>query len=361
MKPIRIDVIAGAHTYPIRIGHGLIGHLGALVDQAAPNGRRFVVSNPTVWRINGPTISAALPNAEPILIPDGERFKTLHTVSRIYESLIGNGADRRTTLIAVGGGVVGDVAGFAAATFLRGITMLHVPTTLLGQVDSAIGGKVGVNHALGKNLIGSFYPPAAVIVDPQLLATLPRREFRAGLYEVIKYGMISSRGLFERVERDLAELFAREPRVLQPVITECCRIKALIVEADERESGLRRTLNFGHTVGHALEATTNYRRFRHGEAIGYGMLAACDIAEHRRTLDPKVRKALAVLIARLGPMPSVADLSAKQVIEAMKRDKKVVAGKLHFVLPSSIGRVTTVDDVSTRQINGALRRLDLQR
>ncbi len=360
MKPTRIDVVAGARTYHVQIGSGLLSCLDALVRDAVPTGRRFIVSNPTVWRIHGPAITAALPGAEPILIPDGERFKTVHTVGKIYEALIRAGADRQTTLIAIGGGVVGDIAGFAAATFLRGVAIVHVPTTLLGQVDSAIGGKVGVNHVLGKNLIGAFHPPAAVIVDPELLDTLPRREFRAGLYEVVKYGMIASRDLFDRVARDLTDLFSRSTRALRPVIAECCRIKASVVQADERETGLRRTLNFGHTVGHALEAVTKYRRFRHGEAVGYGMLAAADIAERRHVLASADRSTLADLIAHMGPLPSVTDLSSKQVIEAIKRDKKVVAGTLHVVLPSAIGRTTIVDDVTTRQLDRALTRLGLR-
>ncbi|HAK54462.1 MAG: 3-dehydroquinate synthase [Vicinamibacterales bacterium] len=361
MKLTRIDVAAGARTYQVQIAHGLIEKLASLIDDAAPSGRRFIVSNSTVWRLHGAAVKAALPDTEAILIPDGERYKTIQTVGRIYEALIRAGADRQTTLVAVGGGVVGDIAGFAAATFLRGIAVVQVPTTLLGQVDSAVGGKVGVNHALGKNLIGSFHAPATVLIDPAVLTTLPRREFRAGLYEVVKYGMISSHDLFARVERELSELFARKPRALEPVIAECCRIKAAIVEADEREAGPRRALNFGHTVGHALEAITKYRRFRHGEAVGYGMLAASDLSERRRELAPDARQALAALITRMGPLPSVTDLSSKQIVEAMKRDKKVVAGKLHFVLPSAIGTVTTVDDVTTRQIDGALRRLGLRR
>src|SRR5256886_11773420 len=194
--------------------------------------------------------------AEAILIPDGERFKQLQTVSRIYEALIRANADRASTLVTFGGGVIGDMAGFAAATYLRGIALAHVPTTLLAQVDSAIGGKVGVNHALGKNLIGAFYQPHSVVIDPSVLSTLPRREFRAGLYEVIKYGMTSSAALFDRVVRDRDAIFSKDRRILTEVIAESCRIKAAVVGADERESGPRRVLNFGHTAGHALEAVT---------------------------------------------------------------------------------------------------------
>ncbi len=203
-------------------------------------------------------------------------------MSRIYDALIKGGADRGSALIAVGGGVIGDTAGFAAASFLRGITLVHVPTTLLAQVDSSIGGKVGVNHALGKNLIGAFHQPVLVVADPLTLATLPRREFRSGLYEVVKYGMIASRSLFDLLTRETKAVLARKPAVLVPAIVESCRIKADVVTKDERESGLRRILNFGHTIGHALEAITNYRRFRHGEAIAHGMLGAADLAAGAR-------------------------------------------------------------------------------
>ncbi len=291
---------------------------------------------------------------EPVLLPDGERHKQLTTVSRIYDALIRAGADRATTILAVGGGVVGDIAGFAAATYLRGVPVVHVPTTLLAQVDSAIGGKVGVNHPLGKNLIGAFHQPSAVIVDPAFLATLPRREFRAGLYEVVKYGMIASRPLFDRIRDQLALLFARNDDVLTPTIAECCQIKASIVQADERESGPRRALNFGHTIAHALEAATRYRRFRHGEAVAYGMLAAAEVAVARGVLPADDRRALAALIAQMGPLPPVSDLDPSQVLEAVARDKKVVAGRLHFVLPTAIGATTTANDVSIEELSRAL-------
>jgi 3-dehydroquinate synthase len=235
-----------------------------------------------------------------------------------------------------------------------------VPTTLLAQVDSSIGGKVGVNHQLGKNLIGAFHQPALIAIDPLLLATLPRREFRSGLYEVVKYGMIASRGLFDRVARDSKAIFARDPEVLLPAIAESCRIKADVVSADERESGLRRVLNFGHTVGHALEAVTKYRRFRHGEAIAYGMVAAANLAAARAALAPRERQALADLIALLGPLPAVNDLSTAQVLEAVRRDKKVLKGRLHFVICIAIGATTVVDDVTEEELTGVLRGMGLK-
>src|SRR3954452_24765190 len=253
MDPIRIEVSTPSRKYVVTLGDGILARLGRLLDDAGVPARRFVVSSPVVWRFHGQRFTAGLP-AEQVIVPDGERFKVLQTVSRVYESLIRANADRGSTLITFGGGVIGDMAGFAAATYLRGIALVHVPTTLLGQVDSAIGGKVGVNHALGKNLIGAFFQPHAVRIDPSVLGTLPRREFRAGLYEVIKYGMTSSAALFDRIGRERKAIFDREPAALTPIIAESCQIKASVVSQDEKESGLRRILNFGHTAGHAIEA-----------------------------------------------------------------------------------------------------------
>ena len=234
---------------------------------------------------------------------------------------------------------------------------MHVPTTLLAQVDSAIGGKVGVNHPQGKNLIGAFYQPNAVVVDPTVLGTLPRREFRAGLYEVIKYGMTSSASLFDRVARERKAIFARTPEALLPVIAESCRIKASIVSADETETGPRRILNFGHTAGHAFEAVTRYRRFRHGEAVAYGMLVAAELGKSRGAIAERDGQALADVIASLGPLPPIGDISAGPMIEAMHHDKKVVGGKLHYVLPTAVGATTIVDDVSEKELRAALKRV----
>jgi len=358
--PVRVDVTTGTQTSTILIGEGVSAQLGALLDDRHVGKRRFVVSTPTIWRFHGEHIQQALgAPGEPILIADGERFKNTQSVGRIYEALIRAGADRGSVIVAVGGGVIGDTAGFAAATYLRGISLVHVPTTLLAQVDSSIGGKVGVNHALGKNLIGAFHQPALVAIDPLLLRTLPRREFRSGLYEVVKYGMIASRDLFDRVTANTKAIFARDPAVLEPAIVESCRIKADVVSKDERESGLRRILNFGHTIGHALEAVTRYRRFRHGEAIAYGMLAAADLAVVRGALAERERQALAGLITRLGPLPPIGDLPIPDVMAAVRRDKKVVHGTLHFVIAIEIGATMTVDDVTEEELVATLVRLGL--
>jgi 3-dehydroquinate synthase len=359
LTPIRFDVRAGGQTSPIVIGEGVTASLQSLLDEHGIDGRRFIVSNPTIWKLHNRAFQG-ISQAEPILIPDGERHKTLQTTGRIYEALIRAEADRACAIVAAGGGVVGDVAGFAAATYLRGVTLVQVPTTLLAQVDSSIGGKVGVNHLLGKNLIGAFHQPSLVAIDPLLLTTLPRREFRSGLYEVVKYGMIASRALFERVASDSKAIFARDPDVLLPAIAESCRIKAEIVSADERESGLRRVLNYGHTIGHALEAVTKYRRFRHGEAIAYGMLAAANLAAARGALAPRERQALADLIALLGPLPAVNDLSASLVMEAVRRDKKIIKGRLHFVICIEIGATTVVDDVAEEELIRVLRGMGLK-
>jgi 3-dehydroquinate synthase len=342
-------------VHPLHIAPGLAGRLTPVLDQAGIPSRRFIVSNAIIWRLHQDAFAELTPE-EPILVPDGERFKNVQTVGRIYDALIKAHADRSSAIIAIGGGIVGDTAGFAAATYLRGVPVVQVPTTLLAQVDSAIGGKVGVNHAQGKNLIGAFHQPALVAVDPALLSTLPRREFRAGMYEVIKYGVIASRSLFDRVASTLAPLFARDEQALLPVIRESCDIKLGVVTEDPHERGRRRILNFGHTAGHALEAVTRYRRFRHGEAVAYGMLVAAEIAVTRGTMPAAERDALSSLITQMGPLPAVADIPLADVLEAIGHDKKVVAGTLHFVLPTGIGCCEVVTDVTKDEIAGALTR-----
>jgi 3-dehydroquinate synthase len=357
---VRIDVDTPSRRYAVTLDDNLLDRLPRLLDDVKAPARRFVVSSPLVWRLHGSRLAKA-GLGEPILVPDGERFKNLQNVSRVYESLIRANADRASTLITLGGGVIGDMAGFAAATYLRGIALVHVPTTLLAQVDASIGGKVGVNHALGKNLIGAFYQPLAVAIDPSVLHTLPRREFRAGLYEVIKYGMTSSQPLFERVGRERTAIFAKEAASLGAIIAESCRIKAAVVAADEKEAGLRRILNFGHTAGHALEAVTKYRRYRHGEAVAYGMLVAAELAVTRSALAAADRAALADLIASLGPLPPIADISTREMLDAMQHDKKMVAGRLNYVLPTGIGSTTIVDDITEKEMKAALVKVGLKK
>lgn len=361
MTPTRIGVTAAAGPYTVLIGARTIDTLGLEMDAAGLGPRRILVSSPRVWDFHGPRFRKAGADRMPVLVDDGERFKNLNTVSRVHDALVKASADRSTVVIAVGGGVIGDLVGFAAATYLRGIRVVHVPTTLLAQVDSAIGGKTGVNHPLGKNLIGCFHAPSLVVADPTVLDTLPRREFRAGLYEVIKYGVIADPSLLDWMRTKLAPIFARQPEAVAPLVAASCRIKAEVVSADERESGLRRVLNFGHTVGHALEAATKYKRFRHGEAVGYGMLAALTIGVARGVTPQSLYDEILELITHLGPMPPVADISSKEALAAIGRDKKVVAGKLHFVAATGRGETTTLTDVTQKEIRAALKSLGLSR
>jgi 3-dehydroquinate synthase len=356
---LRLTVRTASASYPVEIAPNLSERLGVALTSLDLPRRRFVVASTTVWRLHGDRFHG-LTSEEPILLPDGERFKHVGTVGRVYDGLVRAQADRASTIVAIGGGVLGDIAGFAAATYLRGVPYVQVPTTLLAQVDSAIGGKVGVNHPMGKNLIGAFHQPAAVVVDPSLLSTLPRREFRAGLYEVVKYGLIASRPLFDRISGSLDALFARDTTALVPAIGDCCAIKATIVASDEREAGPRRVLNLGHTVGHALEAVTKYRRFRHGEAVAYGLLAAAELAVARGVMPETDRRMLVKTIAKMGPLPAVADLEAPQVVEAAGRDKKVIAGTLHFVLPRTIGSTEIVTDVTSAELLSALTAIGLR-
>ncbi|MCC7031659.1 MAG: 3-dehydroquinate synthase [Acidobacteria bacterium] len=362
MPATRIEVTASAGTYPVIVGAGVLDGLESLLDAAGLGPQRIVVSSPTVWAMQGARVRPLLrgKRREPVLVPDGERSKTLQTVGRVYDALIRAAADRSVIIVALGGGVIGDLVGFAAATYLRGVRLVHVPTTLLAQVDSAIGGKVGVNHPLGKNLIGAFHPPRLVVADPLVLSTLPRREFRAGLYEVIKYGVIADPALFALVRTTRDALFAHEPGALESVIAPSCRIKAEIVSRDERESSLRRILNFGHTVGHALEAVTDYRRFRHGEAVAYGMMAAASLGARRGLTPVDAASAIKALILELGPLPPVSDLKATDVAAATRRDKKVVAGTLHFIAATRLGATTALTDVTEKELKQALREIGIR-
>jgi 3-dehydroquinate synthase len=361
VEAIRIDVSSERGAYPVLVGAKTVSRLGDLLTERGLDGSFVVVSAPPVWRHLAPRLSRLGASKSPILIPDGERAKSLATVGRIYDALVKRRLDRSAVLIAVGGGVVGDVAGFAAATFLRGLRIVHVPTTLLAQVDSAIGGKVGVNLEAGKNLVGAFHAPAMVVCDPTVLSSLPRREFRAGLYEVVKYGVIASSALFDRLSSRIGPLFDRDTRLVTDVVTDCCRIKADVVGRDERESGVRRTLNFGHTIGHALEALSEYRRFRHGEAVAYGMLAAASLSAARDLLSREDEGRLRDLIGRLGPLPPVADLRVRDALDAIALDKKVDKGRLHFVLAAAIGDTRIVTDVTTRELTMAMRAIGMRR
>jgi 3-dehydroquinate synthase len=360
MPPTRLDVTAAAGAYPIIVGPGTLRTLPTLLDKAGIGPRRIIVSSPLVWQLHGDAIRRASSEREPILVPDGERFKNMATVFKVYDALIERNADRAATVIALGGGVIGDLVGFAAATYLRGLRLVQVPTTLMAQVDSAVGGKVGVNHPLGKNLIGAFHAPQLVLADTDVLASLPRREFRAGLYEVIKYGVIVNPALIDQIRSRLPQLFARDAEAVSALVAESCRIKAHVVSSDERESGLRRVLNFGHTIGHALEAATRYRRFRHGEAVAYGMLAALALGVARGITPAEAQRRVSDLIAALGPLPPIGDLSGKEIVALVSHDKKVVGGRLHFVAATALGSTTTLTDVTEKELRAAVKAIGIK-
>ena len=338
----------------IVVGEGASGRLRALLGEEGMDGPFLVVSQP---RIAAAIDMPRLRDSSVALVPDGERAKTLRTVERLLDRMLELGMTRQSTVVAVGGGVVGDVAGFAGSLFLRGVSVVQVPTTLLAQVDSSVGGKTGVNHRRGKNLIGSFHQPRLVVADPRLLATLPDRDYRSGLYETLKYGVIRDRVLFRIFERRSGAIRARNPVLIEDLVRRSVAIKARVVAADEREGDLRRILNFGHTIGHAIEAALRYRAIRHGEAVGHGMIGAARIASGMGLLDDAERLRIEAAVGSIGRLPAIARLSSEALLDAMRHDKKVRDGRLHFVLPERIGAVQVRADVPVRLVRSVLRGL----
>jgi 3-dehydroquinate synthase len=359
----KVHVSLDERSYDITIESGSLSQTGEIARSALGDKTRriAIISNPKVHTHYGKAVEKSLKRAAfttlTHLIGDGERAKSLLTAERAWGFLISNRFERSDAIIALGGGVVGDLAGFVAATFLRGVSYVQIPTTLLAQIDSSVGGKTAVNHALGKNLIGAFHQPRAVVIDPSVLRTLPERELRAGLYEAVKYGIIRDRGLADFIQDNLENIFALDSDVVSRVIARCCEIKAEVVTADERESGLRRILNFGHTVGHALEAVTAYRRLKHGEAVGYGMKCASAIAEKAGIIPPAEAEILKSSVDSLGRLPRIDDLRTQEVVAAMAHDKKVAQGKLPLILPTKIGSVVVRDDIEPALIRTAVREL----
>jgi len=338
MAMTRIRSSAG--TYEVHCSRGIVASASRLIERLGGVASVFLLSSPRVWESVGANLRRALPKiprGRVILFDDAEARKDIPTIEALCRALAQSGADRHSVIVAAGGGVVGDVAGYAAASYLRGVRLVHIPTTLVAQVDSAIGGKTGVNLPEGKNLVGAFYPPKLVLADPALLQTLPHREFRSGLYEVIKYGVIADAELFGLLERQMLSCLRRDAAILSRVIERCIRIKARVVIADERESGLRQILNFGHTIGHALEAATSYQRFLHGEAVGWGMIAATMIAASVGSLREKDALRILRLIARVGPLPTLGKVPAAKLRPIVASDKKARAGKVRWVLPQRIG------------------------
>jgi len=346
MAKIRIHSSAG--SYDVRCARGDLARVAQLTTRLGDSTGTYFLSSPRVWNLWGRKIAAGFrgrQNRGVILFDDSETAKRLATVEQIARQLIRAGADRHATLVAVGGGVVGDIGGFVAASYLRGVRLVHVPTTLVAQVDSSIGGKTGVNLPEGKNLIGAFYPPKLVVADPDVLRTLPHRELRSGLYEVVKYGFIADSKLFVYLERHMPALLRRDAKALSWVIERSIRIKARIVGKDERESRLRQILNFGHTLGHALEAATGYRRFVHGEAIGWGMIAATLLGMAGKEIRERDALRIIRLVMSIGPLPSLVGIHARELRRILSGDKKSRGGRVLWVLPARIGKVKWGNEV----------------
>jgi len=348
MKNKRIPVKSSAGRYTIVCGEGILRDASNEIRKLGKFSRIHIVSSSRVWSAIGKTVQRGL-GAKNIhathLMDDAESAKNLFTLEKLQRSLVRAGIDRHALLIAVGGGVVGDVAGFAASTIQRGISLVQIPTTLISQVDSAVGGKTGVNLPEGKNLVGTFYPARLVLVDSAALKSLPERQYRGGLAEVIKYGVIADAKLFAYLEKNFDAVLSRDPAALAYIIPRSLEIKAQVVSRDERESGLREILNFGHTFGHALETLTHYRVYQHGEAVAWGMMAAA-LLGHEIHLTPADEVSRIVsLVRRLSPLPPWPNVPPQKIIAAMHADKKTRAGQLRFVLAPKIGKAETHENV----------------
>jgi 3-dehydroquinate synthase len=354
-----IRVRTKPNPYDVKVGRGLLRHAGREVRRVLPSARSrvFVITSPNVRRHWGEVLEESLRAArlpyEVLEMHDGEPAKRLHTVEQLAESLVDARADRGSLLLAFGGGVVGDSAGFLAAVFMRGIPVIQIPTTVVAQVDASIGGKTGVNLRAGKNLVGSFHQPRAVLVDPEILETLDQREFRSGLFESLKCGVIRDGALFDFMERNPKKVLGRNAQALQRVIADSIRVKANVVSSDEKESGLRRILNFGHTIGHALEAATGYSHFRHGEAVAWGMIAAAAIARELGACKAETAERITAATLAYGPLPPVV-CDVEKVMGRLVADKKTVAGNVHFVLPEKIGKVKISGDVPSSLVRDAV-------
>lgn len=372
----RVTVALPPHSYDAVIESGLLQRSGetlrqlfavtfnvAVGDSPAKHQRLFVITVPPVRRKWGKklmeSLSAAGFTAKIIEMPDGERHKRLATVEKLCRQLSRQGADRNSVIVALGGGVVGDVSGLVASLYMRGVDLVQIPTTVLAQVDASIGGKTGVNLRSGKNLVGTFHHPRVVLIDPAVLATLPDREFRAGLYEALKCGVIGKPDLFRALENVDTRKLRRDSARLEWIITESVRLKAEVVSSDERENGLRRVLNLGHTIGHALEAQTGYRHFLHGEAVAWGMIASAKIASALDLMEKAGAARITEAVRALGPLPKV-QARSRDILRRLQSDKKTRNGVVHFVLPREIGRVEIANDVPEQAVLEAvdeLRRL----
>lgn len=343
-----LTVALGERSYPIHIGAGLVRHSG-LIASRLPQKKAAIVTNTTVAKLYLAPLSEALDSngidTVTIVLPDGEAFKNWETLNKIFDALLTHRCERKTTLIALGGGVIGDLAGFAAAVYQRGMPFIQVPTTLLAQVDSAVGGKTAINHPLGKNMIGAFHQPLAVISDTDTLNTLPERELAAGIAEVIKYGLIRDSEFFEWLETNIARLLARDPEALAYAIERSCRNKAEIVTLDERENGVRALLNLGHTFGHAIEAGLGFGTWLHGEAVSAGMVLAAKLSQRLGLTGQHDTGRIIDILARAGLPVAAPDLGIERYLELMEHDKKIEGGKIRFVLLKRIGEAFVSDSI----------------
>jgi 3-dehydroquinate synthase len=360
---VTIEVRVATGAYAVEIGVGLLAGVGARVDALLGGGltagrqRAFVVTSPEIWRLWGERLAGGFPAPATVLQVDaGEAHKRMATLERLAEEMAQAGADRDSVLVAFGGGVIGDMTGFLAAMYMRGIRYVQVPTTALAQIDSAIGGKTGVNLAAGKNLVGAFYHPLAVYADIEVLATLPAAELRAGLQEAVKAGIIRDAALFAFMEAESAAVLAGEKDALLRVIADSVRVKAAVVSADEREGGLRMILNLGHTLGHAIEAATEYKALLHGEAVAWGMLAAVAIAKRRGLMTDAEHDRVEQVVKMYGPLKRF-QADAAQLVRLTAKDKKNRSGDRSFVLPRGIGDAVVVKDVTVEELTLTAERM----
>ncbi len=356
MKMRTVNVDLGQRSYAIKIRRGLIDGAGTELRALGFNGRVAVITNPVVSALYGQRLDRSLKasgfSATVIEMPDGEEHKNLKEAGKIYDALVSGRFERGSPIVALGGGVAGDIAGFVAATYLRGVPYVQVPTTLLSQVDSSVGGKTGVNHEMGKNLIGAFYQPRAVLIDPDALKTLDKRELKAGLAEVVKYGVIWDRDFFAFIEGHAEGILGLEDEVID-AIERSCRIKADVVARDETEQDIRSVLNFGHTFGHAIEAIAGYGHYRHGEAIAIGMVLASGLSARLGLCGPEVGERVKALLVRLGLPIEAKGIDARNFIRAMRLDKKVEKERIRFVLAEDIGKVV-LREVPEHELAGFL-------
>jgi 3-dehydroquinate synthase len=342
-----------AHAYDAVIERGVLRRASEFIPQGA--GAVFVVTTEDVWRLHGRQLEASLGGVQVLFFPGGEERKRIAQVEALAEQMAVAGADRTSVVVAFGGGIVTDLGGFLASIFMRGVPVLQVPTTLLAQVDAAVGGKTGANLTRGKNLIGTFHQPLAVLIDPDVIATLSDREYRAGLQEIVKCGVIRDLPLFEKFESQADRILRREPALVDEIVASAVRIKAEVVSEDEKESDLRRILNFGHTIGHALEAETGYVRFLHGEAVAFGMVAAARLAVIAAGCSERGAERITEVVGACGPIPALDGIDADRLFSRLGSDKKTMQGIVHFVLPVRIGAVKIVSGVAKADVIAAIQ------